>query len=431
MIGEKPRYGVLLFALLLLFYGAWAGLWWSGQRAAYTDGMAIWGIRTVELTGERMPRPFFDLAGVLSWRECRLKGVDVAATNPCDPMGRPANYPPLWQHLPLEWIGGLNNTVILGAVLGALFLLSLPWVLQPSNWQEFFIAAAACLSHVPLFAVERANVDLLIFLLMLAGVAVWRRGHNVAFLTIILLGGFLKLYPFALMAMFSRQRLRVFLFYAFAAAAALVVYAAATWADFSGISRKLPESRYFYDMFGAMLLPQGLTRSGALPGFRVLLAVSIMAGFWAAMQVARYFIREVPSPDWHTRRMALLLAGAIIMTSCFFLGANIDYRAIFLLACLPGLLALRRQTLGNFSKLIGWGILALLFCLYSEAIRSILVMLETALVGHEPVSAMERVPLVLCFLLREGVWWFLIVLLSALVMGFVRKSMLFRSLQAT
>ena len=48
--------------------------------------------------------PFLDLHAVMSAIECHHRGIDVYATNPCDTLGRPHIYSPLWLRLPVQFL---------------------------------------------------------------------------------------------------------------------------------------------------------------------------------------------------------------------------------------------------------------------------------------------------------------------------------------
>jgi hypothetical protein len=59
----------------------------------------------------------------------------------------------------------------IGLVLVLTFLLSLFWVVEPVNWRELIIFALACTSSMVVFALERGNTDIVIFImLVVAGV---------------------------------------------------------------------------------------------------------------------------------------------------------------------------------------------------------------------------------------------------------------------
>ncbi len=429
----KSSYRLLLIGVVVLFYGALAVLWLEGSAAAYTRVMALWGVRAVNLPGgwyTRNPVPFLDLGSVLSWHECRA-GSNMIADKLCS-QSHAANYPPLWLYTPLEWIG-LRHALLAGLALGSLFLGSLVFILRPRDGPEFCIAAAACLSHVPVFAIERGNVDMILFLLMLATMALWRRHHPVLSFAAMMAGGFLKFYPFALLLLLTRERLRRLAGFFAAAILIAACYMVLAWRYIVHIDGMLPEAFYFYDMFGAMLLPLGVTDGLGLPlfAFRLLLAPALLAGLWAALRLAEHYADLLAAIDWTEQRLSLMLAGSLIILFCFILGASVDYRAIFLLPVLPGLLALRERVPNRcFSRLMSLGVAATLFCLYSEMLRANLVAGLTLLLGHAPESLLEKLPLVVCFLLREAVWWFEVVLLAGLVLSFVRRSASFRDADA-
>ena len=424
---NKSSYQLLLIGVVVLFYGALATLWLEGSANAYTRVMALWGVRAVNLPDgwyTRNPVPFLDMGSVVSWRECGVARTEAAMKSACNPLGSNANYPPLWQYMPLQWIG-VRHTVWAGLALWLIFLTSLLVILKPRDGPEFVVAAAACLSHVTVFAVERENMDVLMFLLMLAAVALWRRHHNILSFGAMLLGGFLKFYPFVLLVLLMRERARRLAVFAAATIMIMLAYVAWTWNYLSHMGKALPLALYFYDMFGAILLPLGLSDGLGLPpfAFRLLLAPLLLAGLWAAIRIADCFAHGLPDMDWTEPWLSRMLGGSIVIFSSFVLAASVDYRAIFLLPVLPGLLALRRQVRGrDISRLLSLGVAATLFCLYSEMMRADLVAGLTALLGHAPASLMEKLPLVACFLLREAVWWFEAVFLAGFALHFVRES---------
>ncbi|MGH7560641.1 MAG: hypothetical protein ACRENB_06460, partial [Gemmatimonadales bacterium] len=112
---------------------------------------------------------FSDLAVILAGFDCTRLGHDVQLENPCDPFGqRPMNYPRIWLALRASGLG-LDDTVWLGTVLGALFVLAALAFLCRRRLSpgEGVLGALILLSPSVLLGVERANGDLLLFLLVL------------------------------------------------------------------------------------------------------------------------------------------------------------------------------------------------------------------------------------------------------------------------
>jgi hypothetical protein len=125
----------------------------------------------------------------------------------------------------------------------------------------------------------------------------------------------------------------------------------------------------------------------------------VLFAFWHSEK----FVRIVP---WGRREMLMLLAGALIMAGCFVLQVNNSYRAIFLMLAIPGLLRLSGR-----SGLARWAVWGTLICLWAEVIRN-------------AVSKLHILPLSWSLtILRECVWWFVVGVLAAVVVAFVRRSL--------
>ena len=166
--------------------------------------------------------PFLDFQFVLASVDCWQRGVDVYVTNPCDVLDRPFDYSPLW--LRFAFLPGKEWTNPLGLCLAISFFLALAVLPPPRSGRELLPRLVATLSPVTTFAVERGNIDLLMFVIATAaGVLLLRplRGR-VAGYAMIVIAGLLKFYPLVLMVLTLRERPRVFL-WVNAAAAAVVL----------------------------------------------------------------------------------------------------------------------------------------------------------------------------------------------------------------
>jgi len=74
---------------LLCLYAIMAVLWLSGAHPLCFGVLRLLGI-------EPFGFPFLDTHAVLAAAECRRQGIDVYLSNPCDVLGRPHGYSPLW-----------------------------------------------------------------------------------------------------------------------------------------------------------------------------------------------------------------------------------------------------------------------------------------------------------------------------------------------
>ena len=76
---------------------------------SHVHGSAPWRSIGVDARKTR----FEDLQSVTSSWDCTRRGIQPFPGNPCDPYGRPANYPRMWTHFGVFGLG-LGDTVPLG-----------------------------------------------------------------------------------------------------------------------------------------------------------------------------------------------------------------------------------------------------------------------------------------------------------------------------
>ncbi len=165
-------------------------LYICGYREQYYALAEIWGAAPFRT-------PFLDMHGVTSAIECHRLGYDVYIDNPCDVFHRPHAYSPLWLWLAVlpittRW----DNTLGLAAVV--LFLVALAFLPPGRDWR---LITLATVSSTTMFAMERANVDLLMFVMAMLVVRLRFAGYAVA-----LLAGMLKFYPIVLLVAAVRER---------------------------------------------------------------------------------------------------------------------------------------------------------------------------------------------------------------------------------
>ncbi len=407
-------------ALAILAFGFYAGiyaLWLSGRHDAYFAAMNFFGFNVWRM-------PFLDMMGNLSWGECFRRGIDVAKVNPCDPLGRPFNYGPIFLILPFSvrdagWISPLQDIVFLGAAA---------LVLGPRGKWEWLAGAAALISAMTLYGMERANLDLFIFVLVAAGVLAAKRGGigRAVSYAVYFFGGAMKLYPFSLLATMFREKPKPALLLAVAAEIAVGGF---IWSSWPAPAPPRPGatgpllSAYNIIAFGAPLLPHYLgEQSPLLAALRpAIMAALLLAALAGAVRFARRLNVAVPALDWSEPRYGFLLAGAILTASCFFPQVNVAYRAVFLIFLLPGFFALARgpasPAIRRISVLAVW---AVLFCLWNRCFQ---VQMESAVAGAGYAEAAKFA----FFVARELVWWALMTVAAGIAFAFLFSSPLGRT----
>ena len=101
--------------------------------------------------------------------ECHRLGFDVYVQNPCDVFGRVHGYSPVWLWLAvLPITTAWDNALGLGLVL--LFLVALAFLPAGRDWRQTMLITLGAVSSATMFALERANVDLLMFVMAMLAV---------------------------------------------------------------------------------------------------------------------------------------------------------------------------------------------------------------------------------------------------------------------
>jgi hypothetical protein len=397
--------------LALLVYGGIYVLWRSGRIASYEWVLGAWGIQPYRI-------PFLDLDAILAARRCAAMGVDVFVANPCDVFGRVHVYSPLWLlgAAPGPAFPGLQ---VDGCLLDLLFLLSL-WLLpQPARWNGFAATLAATLSTMVVYALERANNDLVIFIMIVVSARIvasggrWHLAGYAGFLA----AGLLKFYPLMLGAIAWRERrvvaIGVILAGAAATAAMLVLY----HRDFAELVPRLPSGSPNADLFGASNVPRGIDAMLGPTAPRAIGMVSLafllaLAGLNARRMASAFDTSGLAEP---TR--LLLTCGLLLLLGCFFAGQSVGYRGVFFLLVLPGLAELDDDTPGPTRTICRGVILAILVLMWEEPCR----LAVTAWAKGLPEILETRV-IALFWIGRELLWWWLMAAFGGLLWAVMRSS---------
>jgi hypothetical protein len=396
-------------ALVLFLAMSW--LYRKGHGEVYDNILRSWGILPFQF-------PFLDISGWLAAWECARQGIDVISFDPCDLLYRGYGSSPLWlaaAAVPL----GVANTTAVGWALDVVFIMSLSLLPPATRPLELTLVLAATMSTMVVFALERANADVLLFIFALAAVFLSEGGLAARLLgyCVALLAALLKYYPIMLLIMVFRERITVFLVVVLIMAGSLAIF----WMEnHREILRGLPtisSGRYDTDLFAAKNLPvliglmvekaaapsrfaaaAGWVVTGGLYGGLAGAALTIcrrLSGF-AALRAA---ISELPDGE-----RVLMVIGSAVIAGCFFAGQSIGYRGVFLLLVMPGLLALSRTAIRGLRALCLGSAIVIVLLMWGECLRQ-------ALDGGFGF-----------WLLRELGWWWSVSVMLALVADFLLES---------
>ena len=436
----RPGPNLALVAVGLAVFAGFVALFLA-DRAAYGRLIDLWSFRPFR-------SPFVDAGGIAAQIRCWRLGVDVYAANPCDVLQRTHNYSPLWLRLPLpaSWVGA-EATPVVGVILDTLFLLSLAVLPRPRRRADAAPLLLALVSPFSVFAMERGNADLLMFALVAVAVAcLGGRGPiRLGAYAAIMLAGLLKFYPCVLLAFLLRERPALFALLLGVCVAILGAFVWTYHVELVRVAAVIPTPTFADDGFGAAQVPTGLVviehfffpaawRSDALEAttwligtvalYAVAVAVALRIGGDATMAEA---LRRL-SP----REATCLGAGALVVAGCFFAGASVGYRAVFLLFTLPGLLALGHVASGaGVSRVARRAVAAALLVMWCLPVQRIFNANFGRIWRPDDLATVPwgtPIPGIVLWLAREALWWFLVMLLLGVLIHMLRDSRIALSL---
>ena len=300
----------------------------------------------------------------------------TAASEPCQPGMSHYNYPSVWAKA-FGIIGADPSwTPAIATLLMAAFIVSLVpitwWALGSSRQLPAVIGMTIVACSPPiLLAFQRGNIDLLMFALIAVAVGLWIHSFTKSAAVTIAIATTLKVFPIgAVLMLLSRQRPRrgALLTFAVVGAAGLAVI----FSDLAIISTRTPQIDGA--SFGTGVLPllvsnqlgmgwsSTLTRLAGLIIFVVALAFLVLTirsnwlgrigNEWSSL------IRDVSADVTAT---ALILAGSGVFLVAYILGPSYDYRLMFLIPAVAGLLRI-----GSTFALVSAGVVAVqMFLSYS------------------------------------------------------------------
>ena len=186
--------------------------------------------------------------------------------------------------------------------------------------------------------------------------------------------------------------------------------------DLAKALANIPALSYFADSFSARNLPFGFAEVVFGPRLRIpaaLLLMSIVLALAIARTRRTFHMLDAAAPDLHLREMQRLVVGALLLTTCFFAGQSIDYRGIYFILVMPGLVRLCRSA-GDpaIRRFLARMITAVVFVAWEEPLRRAIHMIAAAIAGDWLRPRVE----LLFWIGRELVWWWLIAGLAAIIL---------------
>jgi hypothetical protein len=412
---SKLAYRLAIPVGVLCLYAIMAGLWLTGAHSIYFGSLRLLGVEPFRF-------PFLDMDAVLAAAECERQGVDVYLSNPCDALGRPHVYSPLWLAMTPGFLGRWA-TGWLGFSLDLLFILSWIAVLRPRNLRDLLVLGLAALSPMTVYAIERANNDLVVFLLILCGSMLFAasRPYRLFSYALWLTAGLLKYYPLVLLVLVARERWRDRIVVVIITGSMVIFFGVYFYPELGKALANIPTTSFFTDAFSAENLPFGFGEAIGGGISRTVVGVSLLSAL-AAVAAARtrrtILLINRQEIDWNASEMQCLAIGGVLVTACFFAGQNTNYRGILLLLVVPGLVHLHRSADETALRQFWVQMISVvLFVMWEEFFRRALHSVAAPAATNGLSSRAE----VFFWIGRELVWWWLIAGLAAVVLSYLRR----------
>ncbi len=407
-------------ACLSVFFVLLSTLFLLGDTHAYSTILWLLGVDPFRF-------PFLDTYGVLSTAECHSYGVDVIAENPCDVLGRTLDYSPFWL---ITAKLGLHTglTQFVGLTLDLWFLFWIFFLPAVRGWLATATMTLALFSSVVAFALERANLDLAIFVIAIIAAnwalrsPIWRLiGYG-----LIVLGALVKYYPGAMLILAIRERLVALCLLVIAAIGITIIFVTYEGADLVRVLGQIENGSWYNTAFGAQNLPRGLIDivSSWVPAppyapklLELALAVAAAA---LAVTIATFEDLQESLEYLSERQRVFLLVGCALLVGCFFAAQNGAYRGIYFLFVLPAITTMWHAPVSSAvrQRFILTGVCSL-FLMWAQFLDRVREEVLGLLGASDSALKLSRVSF---WLLREVVWWWVVTILVALALCLIYRS---------
>jgi len=342
------------FSLIAYFALLWLANW---KLMPYFKFWKKLGVPAVDLL-------FLDTNIVLSGFECTRKGYDVLLENPCHPgTGRDTGiiYPRIWWKL--TGLGlDQSDAIILGILFALIFYGITLFLMGKLNIYEGIIYALIMCSPTVMFAIERGNPDIHIYILHF--IALMMAQSHKLWLRIIgyvslLIPIFLKILSFFSLAIILKEKKNTFIFWFLSLVMTSLIYVYSIKDEISVSQKGLP-LRMQYSFYYKILLtkltsvfnPEKIfsNKFNLILIFLLIIGLVILIGIIVKVSIGIFndikynlLLEQSTIPNDNHVYNSLLL-DSFRMGSSFYLGTFLvttswDYKLIFLLFTFPQIIA--------------------------------------------------------------------------------------------
>jgi hypothetical protein len=281
---------------------------------------------------------FNDTRVITAGAESFHQGYDPLVENPAMPTKNAMNYPRIWHSL---FFLGLNqeHTLAFGITLTILYLIGLLILIRVTRgiFGQFLILICA-ISPASILAMERGNIDLVIFFLI-SLVFILKRRYSIFSSMVLTLSIFLKLFPiFCAPVLLIGRRKTSSLWIFLAVIAISLVYFYCIRSDLALISLGTPRAddlSYGKNVVFDAFFPRTYTS--------IWVAFTVASAIVMAFIIGHLTAKVDVIANGNLTCFQFFAASCLIYAGTFLIGNNWDYRLIFLIFSLPYLSSLNKS----------------------------------------------------------------------------------------
>ncbi len=304
-------------------------------------------------------RIFADWTVIVSANNCFEKGYDVFLENPCDFAGRKHVYGSLLLHIPFIKMFPNFFYIYLPFILGILFLISVSYLLYDTKFKGYWLSFLTLIFSVPvLLVIERANIDLVIFIFLLL-LCISKNFYLIS--SLIVVSSLSKFYPILLSLIFIfENNLKKTIIKILTVTLVILIILIYQWdslvkifehtSQITGFALHMFSFRGIIDLLKHLEIATGSFDLNFIKYLYLLFFVFVpifFLNYKYHKQISLIFSNTeiYRNPNFEVK-MFFLSASLILF--CFFLIPNFVYREIYILGLIPLIISMNIENKNNF-----------------------------------------------------------------------------------
>ena len=322
--------------------------------------------------------------------ESYAQGYDPLLKNPSNTIlanEQQLNYPRIWHLLFLTGMDQSHTNLVGSIIVISFFVgLGLFWFAHEFDDLTYILLTIGVLSSAVMLGIERANIELLLFLIITSALIV-NYSSSIKALFIILFASVLKMYPIFGIFYLLKENKNKFWKLFFLGLGVFILYLLITFSDSIKVyetTPKLAGSSFGMNVWWMGLRNNRFFNIQAIDEIVVLLkAISFIMVILVSAAALFFSLKSGSGNRFNNGKyLDSFRIGAGIYIGCFIVITNSDHRLLFLILTIPQIASWLRNSEGTLSRIPLLTLSAMLFSLWSTFIMRFL--------GRNPTFILEE-----------------------------------------